>query len=272
VSDPGSGRVDRSGDDDPRGQDPRGEESRGEDEPSQDPADDGKRSRAGGALRETAILVVIALAISVLIRTFVVQAFYIPSESMVPSLQINDRVLVSKLTTQISGVHRGQVVVFQDPGGWLPPAFDTAASPQRWIRHALTFVGLLPADTGEDLVKRVIGVSGDRVRCCTSSGQISVNGVALTEPYVAGAPNDAPAGCLQQFDVTVPKGRVWVMGDNRAVSQDSRCHADDALHGFVPADNVIGRAFVIVWPVSHWSLLRVPDTFHQKALHAGNSH
>ncbi len=225
-----------------------------------------RSSKAGHAVRETALLIVIALALSVVVRAFLVQAFFIPSPSMVPTLQTDDRILVSKITTQFGGVDRGQIVVFKDPGGWLTPVPDTSTGVGRLLKDAFTFVGLLPSDTGDDLVKRVIGVGGDRVQCCDDQGRIMVNGVALDEPYTEGPPGAAFGGCRQTFDVMVPEDNLWVMGDNRAVSEDSRCHADLPTEGFVPEDAVIGRAFIIVWPFSRIGLLRVPDTFDQPGL------
>jgi signal peptidase I len=227
-----------------------------------------RTSKASQALRETALLVVIALALSVVVRAFLVQAFFIPSPSMVPTLQEDDRILVSKITTRLAGVDRGQIVVFKDPGGWLTPVPDTATGFGKLLKDAFTFVGLLPSDTGDDLVKRVIGVGGDRVQCCDDQGRVVVNGVSLDEPYTNGAPGVAFGGCRQTFDVVVPEDHLWVMGDNRAVSEDSRCHADLPTEGFVPEDAVIGRAFVIVWPLSRVGLLRVPDTFDQPGLDA----
>jgi len=217
------------------------------------------RPRRGGVFRETAILVVGALVVAVLVRTFLIQAFYIPSSSMENTLQIDDRVLASKLTTSLGDVSRGEVVVFRDPGDWLsvPPA--PAGSWQQWIREGLTFVGLLPSDTGDDLVKRVIGVGGDRVQCCDALGAITVNGQPLDEKSYL-YPGDVPS--TEPFDVLVPMGSLWLMGDHRSVSQDSRFHERERPgNGMVPVDRVIGRAFVVVWPFDHWATLPIPETF-----------
>lgn len=208
--------------------------------------------------RETAILLALALGLAVLLRTFVVQAFYVPSESMVPTLEKDDRIVVSKLSTDIGGVDRGQVVVFRDPGDWLDEPTASASGPRKALVSVLTFVGLLPSDSGDDLVKRVVGVGGDHVVCCDKKGRITVNGQALDETYLD--PGDAPS--LTPFDVVVPEGHLWVMGDNRSNSQDSRYHEQQQPGGgMVPVGNVIGRAVVVVWPFQHWETLPVPKTF-----------
>lgn len=206
-------------------------------------------------LRETAIIVGSALVLSLLIKTFLVQAFFIPSSSMERTLLVGDRVLVSKLAPGPLDVHRGDVVVFKDPGGWLPdrPEADRAG----WrgvVTDLLTYVGLIPQDSGEHLIKRVIGVAGDTVECCDADGRVSVNGEAVDEPYLApGAqPSELP------FSVVVPEGSVWVMGDNRQNSQDSRYQQGGPGGGAVPLDHVVGVAFVTVWPVDRWEVLRNP--------------
>jgi len=212
-----------------------------------------------GLLRETVTVVVIALGLSLLIKTFLVQAFYIPSESMENTLLIGDRVLVSKLTPGPFDLERGDVVVFSDPGDWLtlPPEPDDGPL-REGFRDVLTFVGLLPADSGDHLIKRVIGLPGDKVACCDDQGRITVNGKAVDEPYLF--PGNAPSD--DDFSVTVPEGRLWVMGDHREVSQDSRYHRELA-DGTVPIDDVVGRAFVVVWPFDRAKLLRTPDVFDQ---------
>jgi signal peptidase I len=216
-------------------------------------------------LRELPGIVVTALIISVLIKTFLVQAFYIPSGSMENTLLVNDRVLVNKLADKPDEVHRGDVVVFRDPGGWLGGPGDQVSDGgvAGALRKALVFVGLAPAAGEEDLIKRVIGVGGDHVVCCDASGRVTVNDVPLREPYLFHG--DQPSA--QEFDVKVLPGRLWVMGDHRSVSEDSRAHNDQpGTSGFVPVSDVIGRAFTIVWPVDRAHLLRIPQTFHQPAL------
>lgn len=205
------------------------------------------------AVREVAIVVVVALVLSALIRTLLVQAFYVPSASMEDTLLVNDRIIASKITTQVAGVHRGDIVVFKDPGQWLSPNEVTNGP----IRSFLMWVGLLPSNSGDDLVKRVIGVGGDRVVCCNDQGQISVNGKALdSETYVrAGEVTDQI-----RFDIVVPDKHVFVMGDNRGNSEDSRFHLD-ANNGSVPVDNVVGRVVLRIWPLDRFSPLTRPDSF-----------
>jgi signal peptidase I len=207
-------------------------------------------------LREVALVLVIALGLSLLIKTFLVQAFYIPSASMQNTLQAGDRVLVSKLTPGPLTLRHGDIVVFSDPGGWLTPVVEQPESPVRKaIRSTLTFVGLLPSDTGEHLIKRVIGLPGDKVACCDANGKITVDGVAITEPYLY--PGNRPSDI--DFSVTVPAGRIWVMGDHRSVSEDSRFHRD--VHdGTVPIDDVVGKAFVVVWPPGRMGALHNPES------------
>jgi len=210
-----------------------------------------------GMLRETLTVVVIALGLSLLIKTFLVQAFFIPSESMENTLLVGDRVLVSKLTPGPFDLHRGDVVVFSDPGDWLDLPPRTPEGPIReGIHDALTFVGLLPADSGDHLIKRVVGLPGDKVQCCDAKGRLKVNGKAVDEPYLF--PGDSPSE--EKFSVTVPEGRLWVMGDHRGVSQDSRFHREVA-DGTVAIDDVVGKAFVVVWPFDRAKLLRTPDAF-----------
>lgn len=225
--------------------------------------DERRRDEKQGSLgRELLVIIVVALALSVLVRTFVAQAFYVPSSSMENTLQIQDRILVSKLSTQLGGVNRGEIVVFTDPGGWLPPA-EKPSGVQGLIRNALMWIGLLPSDTGEDLVKRVIGVGGDHVVCCNAKGQIELNGVALVEPYVK------PGSRTDQvkFDLVVPEGRVFVMGDNRADSSDSRFHLD-VEQGTIPVPNVVGRVVAVIWPIANWSGEPIPATFDNPAIDA----
>lgn len=214
--------------------------------------------RRGGPvswLKETALVLVSALVLSLLVKTFLVQAFWIPSQSMHDTLIEKDRILVSKLVPGPLDLHRGDVVVFKDPGSWLktPPA-PPASGAQRVVNDVLTFVGLRPVDAGQHLVKRVIGLPGDRVECAGPGEPVTVNGVPLDEPYLAlGA---TPSS--MEFHVTVPEDSLWVMGDNRDHSEDSRYHQDQPGGGAVPMSNVVGVAFVIVWPADRWTVLRNP--------------
>ena len=227
--------------------------------PSQ-PALTSPRRAATHAFSEVAMVVVLAMVLSLLIKTFLVQAFFIPSASMETTLLTGDRVLVSKLTPSHFDLHRGDIVVFKDPGGWLDPQVPVDDGPLRsGLRSALTFVGLLPQDSGEHLIKRVIGLPGDVVACCDDQGRVTVNGAPVTEPYLY--PGDVPS--LSRFSVTVPAGRLWVMGDHRSDSKDSR--AQQAHQGgFVPIDDVVGRAFVVVWPLNRFGGLAVPDSVFAK--------
>lgn len=215
-------------------------------------------------LVELPFLIVFALFLAFLIKTFLVQAFYIPSGSMQNTLQIGDRVLVNRAAVWLgSNPQRGEVVVFQDPGGWLEGPEATTSS--NWLTSALSFIGVLPQDNG-DLIKRVIGVGGDHVACCNAQGQLTVNGVALNETYLY--PGDsAGSGPNGTFDITVPQGRLWVMGDHRGVSLDSRSH-QELNGGTIPVSAVVGRADLIIWPPSHWGTLPVPNTFKQAGLSA----
>lgn len=214
-----------------------------------------KRSSVGAWLRETAIIVVSALVLSLLIKTFLVQAFFIPSGSMQETLLEGDRVLVTKLAPGPLEVHRGDVVVFKDPGGWLQTGPDVVQPVWREaLTSALTFIGLLPQDSGEHLIKRVIGLAGDTVECCDAEGRLLVNGVPLDEPYLA----DGALPSELDFSVVVPEGSLWVMGDNRQNSQDSRYHQGDPGGGSIPTANLVGVAFVTVWPVDRWQVLRNP--------------
>jgi len=214
-----------------------------------------KHSGWRGFVRETAIVVVCALLLSVVVKTFLVQAFFIPSESMEDTLVYQDRILVNKLAPGPFDLHRGDVVVFKDPGGWLlserqPPQTRTT----RALHKALAAVGLYPKDAGEHLVKRIIGLPGDHVVCGGADSSVTVNGATLDEPYLA---HDA-VPCAEPFDTVVPAGRLWVMGDNRESSADSHVHTADPGGGSIPVDDVVGVAFLLVWPLSHATVLHNP--------------
>jgi len=206
-------------------------------------------------LRETAIVVVSALPLSLLIKTFLVQAFWVPSASMHDTLKESDRILVSKLAPGPLQVRRGDVVVFKDPGDWLSNQVTPPATRfQRGLNDVLTFVGLRPVDAGEHLVKRVIGLPGDHIVCTDPAAPVAVNGVALDEPYLA--PGSQPCGMV--LDTTVPPDSLWVIGDNRDDSLDSRYHQDEPGRGSVPEANVVGVAFLTVWPADRWTVLHNP--------------
>ncbi|MHA7135585.1 signal peptidase I [Oerskovia turbata] len=217
--------------------------------------------RRGSLLRETVIILLSALALSWLIKTFLVQAFFIPSASMEDTLVEGDRVMVSRLVPDVFDVHRGDVIVFKDPGNWLPPYVAPDRGPVgNAVTSAMTFVGLLPQDTGEHLIKRVIGLPGDRVVCCDAQGRVSVNGQPIDETYIK--PGSVPS--QDPFDAVVPEGMLFVMGDNRQHSADSRYNTGKPGGGFVPINNVVGTAFVKVWPLSDFTFMRNPgDVFAQ---------
>lgn len=212
---------------------------------------------AGAWLRELSLIVVLALLISYVVKTFLVQAFYIPSDSMELTLLDGDRVVVNKLVPRIFEVNRGDIVVFTDPGGWLP---QRPHAESNVVRDALTFIGVLPQDDGNHLIKRVIGVGGDIVTCCDDQGRVAVNGVSLDETYLA--PGALPH--RQPFTIKVPEGYLWLMGDNRSFSGDSRMHMGDAGGGSVSEENVVGVAFAVVWPPNRMGLLTNPsEVFEQ---------
>ncbi|MFF2926892.1 signal peptidase I [Streptomyces celluloflavus] len=230
-------------------------------------AQDGKQSKTPRSLwKELPILIGIALILALIIKTFLVQAFSIPSDSMQNTLQKGDRVLVDKLTPWFgSEPERGEVVVFKDPGHWLD--HETSPHPNA-VQTVLGWIGLMPSADKKHLIKRVIGVGGDTVEC-KGTGPVKVNGKALNEPYVF--PGNAPCSVDDrggQFKVTVPKGKIWVMGDHRQDSEDSRYHQNQPGGGTAPVDNVVGRAIVIAWPPTRWNTLPIPDTFGQSGINA----
>lgn len=218
-------------------------------------------SRVVHFVTETSLILVGAVIISVILRTFVAQMFVIPSGSMENTLQVNDRVLVSKF----GGFQRGDVVVFEDPSDWLtlPPREPNV------IRDTLEFIGVLPSSRTEHLIKRVIGMPGDHVRCCTTQGRIEVNGKALEEePYLFAQDGAHVAPANVPFDVVVPADRIFVMGDHRNASADSRCRLNRKNQGqppgmdaFVPMDRVVGAAVAIVAPLHRMSAFHIPQTF-----------
>ena len=200
-----------------------------------------------------------ALVLSLLIKTFLVRSFFIPSGSMMETLQIDDRIIVNQLSPNLMPIQHGDVVVFKDPGGWLGEISTTDLDPitaaTDWVLSAF---GLTAPDSSQHLVKRVIGVEGDQVICCDADGKITVNGQAITETYLE---KDKEPSTMN-FDVIVPDNSLWVMGDNRDNSADSRFHADLPSKGFVAKEFVVGRAFLVTWPFSHFGWLdNYPDVF-----------
>lgn len=213
-------------------------------------------------IRDILVIFLIALLASVLIKTFLIRSFYIPSTSMENTLMVNDRIIVNQLVPALVPIDRGDVVVFRDPGGWLNPRPETEQSPMiAALDWAMSAVGLSASDSDDHLIKRVIGLPGDRVTCCTPLGELTINGVPISEPYII-VPDGQSNAASVPFDVTVPPDSLWVMGDNRYNSKDSSRNQDLPGKGFVPIDHVVGRAFVISWPVDRWSWLGdYPDVF-----------
>lgn len=213
-------------------------------------------------LRDVLVIVLIAAVVSFVVKTFVVRSFYIPSASMERTLLIKDRILVDELTPRWTGYERGDVVVFKDPGGWLDPAPQKPAAPPlvQAVDWALNFVGISATDTQDHLVKRVIGLPGDHVVCCNALGQITINGAPIDELSYLNLPEGDTAASNDPFDVVVPEGSVWLLGDNRDRSRDARAHQDLPSGGFVPLDNIVGKAFLATWPLNRMGTI---DGHHQ---------
>ena len=204
-------------------------------------------------LREAGIIVLFALVLSVTLRTFFFQLFYVPSESMLNTLQVGDKIVASKITKTLQGINRGDVVVFHDPGGWLgAPVEETGFRGS--LNKFLTTIGFLPSNSGEDLVKRVVAVAGDHVQCCSPAGNIMINGVELNESTYTVSPTTQV-----EFDITVPKDSVFVLGDNRPNSRDSRFHLD-SNSGAVPLSEIRGVVVLKLFPFSRFGSVPAPET------------
>jgi signal peptidase I len=218
---------------------------------------DDTRRRSVPLWAETILLLVLALIVSAIVKTFFVQMFFVPSGSMRPLFVNDDRILVEKVSYWGGNdPQRGDVVVFADPGHWLGFVQEPTG-----VRKLLATIGLYP--TGGHLVKRVIGVEGDHIECCDEQGRVSVNGVPLNESsYTL---QDVP-GANRDFSITVPEDRLWVMGDNRGNSEDSRFHQDLPGKGTIPEAAVVGRVWAVVWPFGRFDVLERPHTFTRQAL------
>ena len=215
--------------------------------------------RKGSLLRELPILVILALLVSLLIKSFLVQFFYIPSGSMENTLQIKDRVAVNRVPFIGNNVSRGDVIVFRDPAGWLPEASSVDGNRvTNAIREGLVIVGVIPNPEKQYLVKRVIGVAGDKV--VAKDQVLTINGKPTNEPYIfsGNTPSDT------DFNITVPEGKVWVMGDHRGASGDSRVHQDDVNNGMVPVEKITGRVIATIWPLSQIGFISSQDPLSSK--------
>jgi signal peptidase I len=228
------------------------------DHPTEGPTEPSLLRRAAGRIlewfKETTFVIVLALALSVVLRTFFFQAFYVPSTSMVETLAVNDRIIASKLSYTFGDVQRGDIIVFQDPGGWLPEP-PQQVGVRATIARAMQFLGVLPANSGNDLVKRVVGLPGDRVVCCTPDGNLKINGVEVIERGFTQSGTD-----IIKFNIVVPEGRVFVMGDNRGSSSDSRSHLD-VQNGTVPIDNIVGQVTLLIWPFDRFQTMPAPTSY-----------
>ncbi len=225
---------------------------------SQDVAtrDADKESRSLPLWLELPLVIIVAVLLAFLVKTFLVQIFYIPSGSMENTLLVGDRVAVNRLAYRLGPPQRGDVIVFDGvdsfvPASQAPPSEGPVASLFTELGRTVGIVP--PPDTV--FVKRVIGVGGDTVECCDRKGRISVNGIPIEEPYLY--PGNEPSDT--QFSVEVPPGKLWVMGDHRAASADSRAHMGDPGGGFVPVDRALGRAFAVIWPQAQWQSLSEPE-------------
>jgi signal peptidase I len=241
--------------DDADGQPGRPDPESGEPDPKGAPPAEPRARRHRPLWLEIVLLLVVALVLATGVKALFVQAFYIPSGSMNDTLVFDDRILVQKVSYWGPGApRRGDVVVFDDPGGWLEP--EESLRPQNPLTSVLELFGLYP--TGGHLVKRVIAVGGDTVACCDEEGRVTVNDVALEEQgYLAAGSRPS----VVSFRQDVPDGYLWVMGDNRAQSADSRSHLGDPGGGFVPVDNVVGKVVAVAWPLDHARVLTRPETF-----------
>ena len=219
-------------------------------------------AKKGSLLRELPVLLLVAFVLALVVKTFFVQAFFIPSGSMEETLHgctgcTGDRVLVNKVPYWFGEPEPGDIVVFKGPDTWTPEV--TVTEPANWFSGAMLWlgrtVGVAPPSE-DDFVKRVIAVGGQTVQCCDAEGRVTVDGRPLDEPYIF---ENSPLESRAFGPVTVEEGRLWVMGDHRSASADSKVHMGDQYSGTVGVDDVIGKAAMIVWPVSRFGMLDSPD-------------
>src|SRR4051794_26692333 len=218
--------------------------------------------KKGSLLRELPVLLLIAFVLALLVKTFLVQAFFIPSGSMEQTLHgcpgcTGDRVLVNKVPYWFGEPEPGEIVVFKGPSTWTPEV--QVDEPSNWFSGALLWLGRsigVAPPSEDDYVKRVIATGGQTVQCCDTEGRGTVDGKPLTEPYIY---ENNPIESRSFGPITVPQGRLWVMGDHRAASADSRSHDTDKYSGTIAVDDVIGKAAIIVWPLDRFGLLGSPD-------------
>jgi signal peptidase I len=236
-------------------------------EPEEAPERVRQQKRPRTFWRELVTIVVAAAVLTLVVKSFIVQVYKIPSASMQNTLMVGDRVLVNKLVYHFRGIDRGDIVVFSGQGSWGPDAPPPSSDPLvRVFDDVLSGLGLHSDQTF--YIKRVIGLPGDKVACCTAQDQVTVNGVPLNEAsYVA--PGGIPDQSYDPFHVTVPAGYVWVEGDNRGDSSDSRLHLTDPGGGAIPENEIVGRAFFKIWPPSQFGDLPIPADFKQAALQSG---
>ncbi|WP_019634835.1 signal peptidase I [Actinomadura atramentaria] len=232
---------------------------------------DKPKKKQGSFWKELPILIVVAIVLALVIKAFAIQAFYIPSGSMENTLRVGDRVLVNKIVYHTRDIKPGDIVVFNGLDSWDPET--TVPKPGNPVSKVLRAVGSAfgVAPNEKDYIKRVIGVAGQRVKCCDAQGRVTVDGKPLDEDsYLFTDPvtHERNKPSETAFDKIVPKDHIWVMGDHRALSWDSREHQGDPGGGAIPVDKVIGRAFVVVWPVGHMGGLGIPKTFDQPGIRA----